>query len=81
MPTLPCCRDTCSAGRAVRSGLSRLSRQVRDEAFYLLAGGFAGSLGATEIDGVGRDEDRIDDPNFRGTVIGNRVELPVVLGV
>jgi hypothetical protein len=30
--------------------------QVRDEAFYLLEGGFAESLGAAEIDGVGLDQ-------------------------
>jgi hypothetical protein len=54
---------------------------VRDEAFYLLAGRFAESLGAAEIDGVRLNEVRIDDSNFRGIVIGNRLESPVVRGV
>src|SRR5438105_3572380 len=31
-------------------------RQVRDKAFYLLAGGFAASPDVAEIDGVGLDE-------------------------
>jgi hypothetical protein len=30
--------------------------QVRDEAFYLLTGGYAESFGAAEIYGVGLDE-------------------------